>query len=380
MDGTISFTNTTILNQQTGNSGVGIIAADGTVNFTDLDVTTDGTGDSFGRVGVLGLPAYNLNLFGTNTIHSNGGPAVGLSGLSTFNTTLNDVTSTNSNQIGPTGQDGVSILFAGTGSFDVTGTTTINTTGRNGIDIDDTGGTFTFADIDIDNIADDGISLGVVLGLPGTVSFNGGTVDNVGDDALRIGDVEFGTGVTSFNMVNTGFDQITGDVVQVANTMVGGTGNTASNFGTICNDGGGNTGKIAFDVGNCPVPGVLAKQEPDPGANPWQREAMRGQQEARIQQRLEEAAERRNARRAAALAARAEQRATGPVGGEAGIAQTEAVPANPVAATIPEAAVPAATMEVPCVYGTLECRPAASERHGDARAHRHRLGLGRGRQ
>ncbi len=253
--GTYSFMDTVITNQQTGNAGVDIIADFSTINFTNLDIDTDGTVDGFGRVGFLALPGNNINLFGTNNINSDGGPAFVLNGTSNFDITLNNVTSTNSTFVGPSGQNGISILFAGSGTFDVIGTTTIDNTGNEGIVIDDVNGTFTFANVDISNTGNDGVSVGTVLGMTGSVNVTAGTISTTSGDGIQVGSgIPASGGVIDLN--NTTFSGIGGFTTNLTNGNVSGAGNTAVPFS--CNDGGGNTGNILFNGGADACPALIS--------------------------------------------------------------------------------------------------------------------------
>ncbi len=162
----------------TFNAGVEVNTHAGTINFQDLDITTIGTG----IVGLSVFKANNVNVTGNSRVNSTGGDGIILNDVDAVDMTFETVTVNNS-QAGFGGGSGITLTNIGSGSFEVTGTTNVN--GANGpagigIDIDNAGGTFTFAEVDIDGTVLEGVSIGALFGNPGTVSINGGNITNVG--------------------------------------------------------------------------------------------------------------------------------------------------------------------------------------------------------
>ena len=139
------------------------------------------------------------------------------------------------------------------GSINVAGVTTINNVDGVGVSVEDVGATVTFNELNIDTTGQDGIISGVAFDNPGIVNVNGGLFNNIGQDGFRIGSGNFGSGVLGgFNLNNTTFTNVGADTGNVSNSLLSGSGNTASPFS--CTDLGNNTGKIFFNGGadSCP--------------------------------------------------------------------------------------------------------------------------------
>lgn len=243
-NGTHSFTDTIIdINDNAGyNAGVEILGQNGTVTFTNLDSTTNDT--TIGAVGILFGNSNNLNVLGTNNINSNGAAAIEVTGVNNINLTFNNVTTTNTlNQAGK--RNGILLSYIASGSLDVTGTTAFDNLIGQGIFANGAAGTFTFTTLNANNVAEDGLNLGVVTSNPCTFNINSGVFNNVGGDGVRM--VSTGTSGGTLNLSNTIFSNIGGFTTRLANSNPSGNGNTAVPFSS--NDGGGNTGTILFNGG-----------------------------------------------------------------------------------------------------------------------------------
>jgi hypothetical protein len=263
----------------------------GSVSFNNLAVETNGAGTN----GIIIVNANVVNITGTNTINSTGGHAIAALDVNTINMTFSDITAMDS-QNGIAVGNGISLSGIGAGTFDVTGTTTVH--GANGtpvmglvsgagIYIDDSTATFTFADVDIDVTAIDGVAIGTLSGNPGIVNINGGTIANAGGAGVNLSNVgtvnitgvaingtgadgvtvdgagtvnitdssindTVGNGVTvenalGFNLNDTIFTNNTGATISLTGSTVSGMGNIAPLFSSI--DGGGNAGMILFNGG-----------------------------------------------------------------------------------------------------------------------------------
>ena len=254
--GTWTFNDLTITDQTALNGAIDLFGNTGVVNFTNLAISTDSAGTGDGVTGFLAGGNTEINVFGaSNTINADGGPAMALINIGSVDMTFSDVTSTNntSAQVGFAGDDGIDVLSVDAGTLDITGTARVTNADGVGLSIEDTGATVTIANVDLDGIGQDGIISGVAFDNPGVVNIAGGSVNTTGADGIRLGSTTLGNGVVgSFNLNDTDFSNIGGDVVQVANSTVSGSGNTAAPFS--CFDDGGNLGQILFNGGadSCP--------------------------------------------------------------------------------------------------------------------------------
>lgn len=251
-DGTWTFNDLTIVDQQGLNGGVDIFGNNGTINFDNLNISTDSAGTGDATTGFLAGGNNIINVTGTSNIDADGGAAIAVINTNEINMTFVNVTSNNntSSQIGFAGDDGIDILGVAAGSLDVTGITTITNADGVAVSMEDTGANVTFNEVAIDGIGLDAFITGVASDSTGTLSVNGGTVNNVGGNGFRIGST-FGTS-GNFNLNDTTFTNISGFTGDVANSALSGVGNVDAFFS--CNDGGGNTGQILFNGGadSCP--------------------------------------------------------------------------------------------------------------------------------
>ena len=236
--GTVIFGSSAV--QLTGdafNAGVEINGHQGTITFDGLDVMTDGDG----VVGLSVFDAENLNFTGANIIDSNGGDGIVMDTVDLLDATFQEITVTNS-VAGFGSGSGVTLTRIGTGgAFEVTGNTTVNDAVGMGISIDDSNGTFTFTEIDIDTTTLDGLAIGVLSGNPGNVTISGGSIQNTGGNGILL------NGADGFLLNDTSVEFTNGFTVDLTNSDVSGSGNTANQF--TVNDGGGNTGAILFNNG-----------------------------------------------------------------------------------------------------------------------------------
>ncbi|MGI9646046.1 MAG: beta strand repeat-containing protein, partial [Ilumatobacteraceae bacterium] len=253
-DGTWTFNDLTIIDQSGLNGGVDVFGQMGTVNFNNVNITTDSAGTGDATTGFLAGGNNIMNVTGNSSVDADGGGALVLINIAQIDMTFQSLTSANNlnSQIGFAGDDGIDLLNVDAGTLTVTGTTTVTNADGVGISIEDTDASATFETLALDDIGVDGVINGVAFPSGGSVTINGGTISDVGQNAVRLG--AGGSGAADFEINNVTFSSIGGDVVQVEQSTVAGTGNTAPSP-LVCDDNGGNTGQISFN-GNtefCPL-------------------------------------------------------------------------------------------------------------------------------
>ncbi len=275
--GTINFLSGSTVNATSG-LGLGFVDADGQYNF-DGDVTLNGgnariaiIGDSDGTftfgpgtsvtVSDLNNTAFAINNLGSMAQVDFGGTISGVTGGGNLvfidTTAAGSVVNFNDTGTNTLSGDGAGGIVVRSAAGDVTFTPTVSIqnfadqnvtnavglTGGSAVYVDDSTGTVTFADLNIDMAPLDGVAVGTVFGNPGIVNINGGAVSNTG-----------GNGVTAvnaggFNLNNTTFTNTAGDTIELMGSTVSGAGNvTVPATAFSSNDGGGNAGTILFNGG-----------------------------------------------------------------------------------------------------------------------------------